>query len=82
MNNRMKITDEMIRQLKIEANQAGDDMQELICIIALEGPIESFEDRFGGGGWTPTRAQREQLEEMSQAQALDACAHAIANGEG
>lgn len=58
-----------IQALKQEAAEAGDDMMEVICIIAFEGPIDSYESRFGGGCYRLTRAQQEQLESMSQADA-------------
>lgn len=50
------LTDTMIRELHSEARAAQDDVQRIICDIALgdEEPTptgESFEERFGGGGF-------------------------------
>lgn len=62
-----------IKALKAEAFEAGDDMQYCVCIIALEGPIDSFEDRFGGGGFRLTQKQERRLERMSQDEAIELC---------
>ena len=73
-----KINDTAIRELKSEAEMHGDDMQALICLIALEGAIEhSFEDSFGGGGWSLPGGERDRLESMSQAEARTECERVI-----
>lgn len=73
----MAITDKQIKSLKVEAHEAGDDMQELVCTIALEGAIESYEERFGGGGWRLSAAQIKRLEGMSEDQARAECERVI-----
>ena len=77
----IKITNAQIKALSDEAASAGDDMQHATCLVALEGPIDSFEERFGGGGLDLSRSQREQLEEMTQDEARSICAQAIADAK-
>jgi hypothetical protein len=70
-------TDDQIQALRHKAAADGDDMLECICTIALEGPIASFEDRFGGGGLLLTASEQRKLETMSQSDALAKCQQAI-----
>lgn len=71
------VTDEQIKALATEAADFGDDMQVLICTVAIEGAIDSYEDRFGGGGHRVTRDQIERLEAMTQDDARAECARVI-----
>ena len=55
------LTDAMVRDLHSEARAAQDDVQRIICDIALgnESPVPNcaaFEERFGGGGFDRNEA--------------------------
>lgn len=62
-----------IETLKAEALDHGNDMQYCVCVIALEGPIDSYEDRFGGGGFRLTHKQERKLESLTQDEAVELC---------
>lgn len=61
--------DEQIRLLKDSAAAMGDDMTFCLCVIALEGSIDSFEERFGGGGFDLPRSARAELETLTTVEA-------------
>lgn len=70
-------TDADIVELKNAAAAAGDDLTWCTCVIALEGEIESFEERFGGGGFSLPQSARVELETMSQREARARCARHV-----
>lgn len=75
------ITDDQIRQLRDEAAAAGDDVQRIICDIALgeEEPTptaDAWEDRWGGGGFAAWE-EREIRSVTSAEDAREVCQRAI-----
>jgi hypothetical protein len=73
-----RLTAADIRELLDDATKRDDDWIMCVCSIALDGPSASFEERFGGGGFRFSRAQRGALEDMSEDAARAECARVIA----
>jgi hypothetical protein len=66
------ITEEHLKSLR---NTCGkNDWLWCVCTIALEGPITSYAERFGGAGFQLTTRTKRDLERMTQAEAREQAA--------
>ncbi len=65
------ITDRQIKALQAEACAAGDEMQQVICMIAVQGDVESKDVRL------TTPSQRARLSRMTQGEAREECERVI-----
>lgn len=74
-----KLTDAEIRTLMREAEDTGEDMTTVVCTIALEGPLSSFEERFGGAGMRLLAREVRRVEAMTQDEARAYCAAEVAS---
>lgn len=73
--------DQRVAALRDEAGAAGDDAQYAICIVAEEGAISSWEDRFGGGGLDVTAREQSRIAAMTQEEARVECARVLLGAE-
>lgn len=79
------VDDRQISALAAEARAAGDDLQFILCTIALEGALGSqdgFEERFGGGGWRLSAAEIRRVSALTQEQARSECEAVIRENSG
>lgn len=75
-------TDDQIRVLRDEAGAAGDDMQWVLCTIALEGEDMTpsrYEARFGGGGHRLDARDLRTAQYIGASEARRECARTIAD---
>ncbi len=78
------LKDSQIETLRREAREHGDDAQDVICTIALEGALggaAGFEERFGGGGLRLSSRDMDRVVSMTQDSARTECARVIAAAE-
>lgn len=75
----VKLPDAEIKALLRRAEDEGEDMTTVVCTIALEGPLSSYEERFGGAGMRLLVREIRRVEAMSQDEARAYCAAEVAS---